>query len=144
MNWENNNDILEKSINDLDGKCMSEKSEFNSFTVDRTFELMDKRIRLLQPEDIRLLIGQNIGLKYLVPIAIEILTNNPLIDAEYFEGDLLLRLLSIDENFWKNYPDLKLKFLEIFNNDSIDYDSLSEETKNEILQLYNEFDNVSD
>lgn len=39
---------------------------------------------------------QKIGLRFLLPIAVDILNNEPLIDVTYFEGDLMLSLLRLD------------------------------------------------
>lgn len=136
MNLEDNLEIIEKSINELEGKGISKKPEFDSFTVIKTFELTNKKIKLLKPEDLRLLIGQNIGLKYLVPIAIEILKENPLIETDYFEGDLLIKVLNVQESFWDTYPGLKSQILQLFKNNLIDYNSLDEDTKSEIYSLY--------
>lgn len=99
MDLEDGLEISGKSINELEGRGISKKPEFDSFTTLKTFELTNKKIKLLKPEDIRLLIGQNIGLKYLVPIAIEILKENPIIETDFFEGDLLIKVLNIQESF---------------------------------------------
>ena len=39
---------------------------------------------------------QKIGLRFLLPIAVDILNNEPLIEVTYFEGDLMLSLLRLD------------------------------------------------
>jgi hypothetical protein len=53
------------------------------------------------------MIGQNIGLPYLVPLAIEFLQQNPLVAGDFYEGDLLNNVLSIDLHFWHTRPDLR-------------------------------------
>lgn len=53
--------------------------------------------------DLRILIGQQIGLPYLVPLAIEKLQRNILLDAELYEGDLLESLLRLNISFWHKH-----------------------------------------
>ena len=41
------------------------------------------------PSDLRMMIGQNIGTKYLLPIALDIVEHDPFVDATFYKGDLL-------------------------------------------------------
>lgn len=77
-------------------------SDFNSYVVKKSTEAVKKPIEKLSGEEIRLLIGQKIGLKYLIPIAIDIIEKNPLIEITFFEGDLLLELLRLSAEDWQN------------------------------------------
>ncbi len=59
------------------------------------------------------MIGQKTGLRFLLPIAVDILKNEPLIDITYFEGDLLLTLLRLEKSDWEyNQNELK-KFITV-------------------------------
>jgi hypothetical protein len=60
----------------------------------------------LQPEDLRLLIGQNIGLRHLVPLALAQLRSNPLAAGDFYEGDLFSAVLSADRTFWITHDEL--------------------------------------
>ncbi|MEO1030038.1 MAG: contact-dependent growth inhibition system immunity protein [Bacteroidota bacterium] len=130
-------EILNKSINELEGNKSNKRPDFNSYPVQKSYDLMDKKLCLFEPEDLRLMIGQKLGLKYLIPIAINILKKDPLIEANFFEGDLLLKVLNIDQNFWNGYPKLKEEVLKMFKDNLIDYDSLDDDdTKWEIYSAY--------
>jgi len=59
------------------------------------------------------MIGQNIGLYYLLPLAIEHLAENPLASGDFYPGDLLKNVVSIDLSFWREYPDFWWKVEEI-------------------------------
>ncbi|MFZ6024140.1 MAG: contact-dependent growth inhibition system immunity protein [Bacteroidota bacterium] len=61
----------------------------------------------LLPSEIRLLIGQNIGLQFLIPKAIEILEIDILTDADFYEGDLLSAILTCDKDYWSNHKEIK-------------------------------------
>jgi len=51
------------------------------------------------------MIGQGIGLAYLVPIALDRLEEQPLAEGDLYPGDLLTAVLTIDVAFWKNDRD---------------------------------------
>jgi hypothetical protein len=57
----------------------------------------------LSASQIRLLVSQKTGLEWLVPLALEILRDNPLIDATNYPGDLLQACLSVDQEFWSKH-----------------------------------------
>lgn len=56
----------------------------------------------LSAGDVRVLLGQEIGTKFLIPIALELLEVNPLIEGDYYDGDLLANLLRLNSSFWKH------------------------------------------
>lgn len=61
----------------------------------------------LEPKHLRLLIGQQVGLFYLIPLALEILKRELLIDSELYEGDLLRSVLTVEDAFWLENIQLK-------------------------------------
>ncbi|MFF3446689.1 contact-dependent growth inhibition system immunity protein [Streptomyces sp. NPDC002667] len=54
----------------------------------------------------RLLIGQDIGLAVLLPLAVEALRGNPLAEGHMGEGDLLRAVLTRTSAVWSVHPDL--------------------------------------
>ncbi|MET7853968.1 contact-dependent growth inhibition system immunity protein [Streptomyces avermitilis] len=54
----------------------------------------------LTVEDIRLLIGQDVGLPYLLPLALEALRDNPMAEGDMYEGDLLSAVLTRNPAVW--------------------------------------------
>ena len=46
------------------------------------------------------MIGQSIGLNYLVPLAIEVLKENILAEGHFYDGDLLNSVLTSDKVYW--------------------------------------------
>lgn len=52
------------------------------------------------------MIGQEIGLYFLIPLAIETLKDNLFAEVDMYESDLLKNVLELDTKFWddnKNY-----------------------------------------
>ncbi|MFE2813908.1 contact-dependent growth inhibition system immunity protein [Streptomyces nigra] len=70
-------------------------------------ELRRKPIGGLTVEDMRLLIGQDVGLAYLLPLAMEALRDNPLAEGDMYEGDLLAAVLTRRAEAWREFPELR-------------------------------------
>ena len=54
----------------------------------------------LTPADLRLLVAQKVDLEDMVPRALEVLHEHPLIEAQFFPGDLLKTLLEVPADYW--------------------------------------------
>lgn len=64
-------------------------------------------VRELNREDLRLLVIQHVGLEFTVPLALEHVEENPLVQANLFSGDLLTSLLRVDASFWEDHAQLR-------------------------------------
>lgn len=51
------------------------------------------------------MIGQNVGLEYLIPLAMEQLDSDILAEGDLFEGDLLQSVLDSDPSYWERKKD---------------------------------------
>lgn len=71
-----------------------------------THALRSRPVGTLTVEDLRLLIGQDIGLPVLLPLAVEVLRDNPLAEGDMYEGDLLRAVLTRNPAVWSTYPEL--------------------------------------
>ncbi|MET7653976.1 MULTISPECIES: contact-dependent growth inhibition system immunity protein [unclassified Streptomyces] len=67
--------------------------------------LRSRPVGTLTVEDLRLLIRQDIGLAVLLPLAVEVLRDNPLAEGHMGEGDLLRAVLTRPSTVWSAYPD---------------------------------------
>ena len=86
-------------------------------------------------EDLRIMIGQQIGLQYLVPIALERLEIDPLAEGHCYRGDLLSTVISIDEPFWKARHDLVDRVREIVKRVRVALPDLDEITTETVLRM---------
>jgi hypothetical protein len=66
--------------------------QFNSHVVVTCHNLRRKALRDFEIEDLRMLINQGFSLKYMIPMALERLKENILVEATFYPGDLLLTL----------------------------------------------------
>lgn len=99
------------------------------------------KVEQLEVEDLRKLISQNIALDIIVPAAIEILVKDPFAEGDYYKGDLLKSVLSIDDTFWQIHGNLKdkLKVIASCCEAEIKEQYLSGELSQSIKSLFNDF-----
>jgi hypothetical protein len=86
---------------------------FPSNLVEKCFYYRKIPVSELSVEQLRLLIGQQIGLPYTVPKAISVLQGDILAEGDYYPGDLLNSLLGLPEEYWNQSPNEKTKLLEL-------------------------------
>jgi hypothetical protein len=109
-----------KSLEELENDYWGEEDTYQTSLIETIYKLRKKPLDQLEPGDIRYFIGQHLGNKYIVPIALNILEKNPYILGTYYEGDLLNGVLDIEVEFWKENKELfgqLVKIMEKFNND---------------------------
>jgi hypothetical protein len=134
--------IEKQTIEELENDRWQEPPKESSSLIKTCFQLRKKKIKDLSVEDLRVLIGQDIGLIYLIPIAIDVLKENPFVEGNYYEGDLLKSVLTSDKTFWKknpNYKTLLIKKLELIMYNDLDQLDTTEQIKQELRQSYIEF-----
>jgi len=81
-------------LNELEAVDWGKPNSHDTNLVTRCKQLRYKPLSEFQADDLRVLIGQKISLDILIPIAIELLQANPLLDSEYYPGDLLTALFN--------------------------------------------------
>lgn len=78
---------------------------YPSHLVRECHRLRRVQLRLLTIENLRILIGQNIGLPFLMPLALEQLEQNPLAEGDFYPGDLLCETLRVEADFWRAHAE---------------------------------------
>ena len=117
-----------KSIEQLENDYWKDVS-FPSSLVERCFNYRKIPVSQLSVEQLRLLIGQQIGLLYVIPRAIDVLQTDILAEGDYYPGDLLNSLLSLSEENWNKNAREKTKFMELLHQNM----STIEATENKAL-----------
>jgi hypothetical protein len=95
---------LSKSLQELEEGDWGEPTH-ESGLVATCHRLRRKPLSEFTIEDLRVMIGQGIGLSYLIPLALERMEEEPLAEGDYFPGDLLAAVSRVDEAFWKAEAD---------------------------------------
>jgi hypothetical protein len=106
------NHILKKTLEQLE-KDIWENPIGETFLITRCCELRKKKLEDFTIENLRIMIGQQIGLQYLIPIAIEKLQHNPMAMGDFYEGDLLRNVLRINTEYWNENKEYWQKMKEI-------------------------------
>ncbi len=96
---------LNSTIEELEGERWGEPT-YPSHLVSECH-----RLRTIQPslhvENLRIMLGQNIGSRYLVPIALDHLDVEPFVEGNFYPGDLFCNVLSLPHSFWVDHPALR-------------------------------------
>lgn len=95
-----------KTLEELENQNWGEP-EFGSHLVTTCHHLRRKSLSQFTPEDLRLMIGQKISLSYLLPLALEVLGENPLAGGDLYKGALLQNALGVNPEFWQAHPELR-------------------------------------
>lgn len=88
-----------KTLDELEPPAWGEP-ESDSYLVTTCHRLRSKPIGEFSVEDLRVMIGQGIGLEWLIPLALERLDEDPLAEGDFYPGDLLACVLGVEDDFW--------------------------------------------
>lgn len=97
----------QQSLAVLENSHWPDEKEYVSGLVKRCHEYRKIPVGQLTPEQLRTLIGQQFGLPYLIPVALEILTADVLTEGDFYPGDLLEVVLKVKPDFWNSHPQLR-------------------------------------
>ncbi|MFI5172248.1 MAG: contact-dependent growth inhibition system immunity protein [Chitinophagales bacterium] len=99
MKLENN--WRQKTLENLEKDYWGEP-DYESDLVKRCYELRKIPLDNFTTENLRIMIGQQIGLDYLIPLALDVLSVDLFAEGDLFEGDLLKNVLAVNTKFWDN------------------------------------------
>jgi hypothetical protein len=94
-----------KTLENLERKKWAAEPTHDSHLVTRVTALRKIPLSEFSIEDMRIMIGQEFGLNYLVPLAIEALSIELFAEGDFYKGDLLQNLLRVNAGFWKENRD---------------------------------------
>lgn len=80
------------------------EATFDSYLVQTIHALRRKPLSDFEVEDLRIMLGQAVGVKYLLPLALSRLENDPFVSGHFYPGDLLGVVMSIDADYWRGNP----------------------------------------
>jgi hypothetical protein len=64
-------------------------------------------------EGLRLLVGYEIGLDVLVPLVLALLEREPLLEGDFFFGDVLAVMTRVSRSYWSAHPALRVRLEKI-------------------------------
>ncbi|WP_369779856.1 contact-dependent growth inhibition system immunity protein [Streptomyces sp. R33] len=86
---------LGRTLDELDPPRWAPPVSDATRLVRKVHELRRIPLGELGPADLRTLISQQVALSYVLPLAVRLLLEEPLLDAYFYEGDLLLATASV-------------------------------------------------
>ncbi len=101
------------TLQELEGRDWGDPSSGETTMIRRCLALRRKPISDFLDEDLRLMIGQQIGCDHLVPIALDVVEANPLAGGNMFDGALIEVLTRIDLDWWSSNPTEEARFRSI-------------------------------
>ncbi len=103
---------LNNSIEQIEGVKWKEP-ELNSYVVVECHRLRKIPLSEFTIENLRLLIGQKMSLNIILPLALDVLEENPFAEGNMYKGDLLANIINVAPEFWKENPELNNRLVEI-------------------------------
>ncbi|PYJ04370.1 MAG: hypothetical protein DME25_10080 [Verrucomicrobia bacterium] len=101
-----------KSLQQLEGQDWGEPA-YDSHLVTECHRLRRIPLSEFTAENLRIMIGQQIGLPHLIPLALELLRGDPFTAGDFYAGDLLATVLRADSRFWVASPALRAEAAQI-------------------------------
>lgn len=104
-------ELPSQSIEEMEGDVWL-ATDFPSPLVQRVYDYRKLPLSELGLEQVRLLIGQTIGLAHLLPIALDVLDRHPRVCASMYDGDLVA-VMGREEigSYWADHGELAERFL---------------------------------
>lgn len=110
------NNWRHKTIENLEKQNFGNPNEAPTNMVKRCLELCHVPLDNFTVEDLRLMIGQGFSLRHLIPLAIEHLKTDIFVEGDFFPGDLLKSVLSVDSKFWADNKQYWREINELIKN----------------------------
>jgi hypothetical protein len=95
-----------RSLSELEADDWGLAPEGATALVAKVHAYRRKPVGELTDEELRLLLGQNEGLLWLVPLAIERLERDPCASGDLYAGALRASLDRVNADYWTRHPDL--------------------------------------
>jgi hypothetical protein len=104
---------LSRTLQELEGERWPAPADEESYLVREAHRLRTVPLGALTVEDLRLLLGQRIGVEWLMPLALDKLRTDPLAAGDFYAGDLLTAVLRTDAAYWASHADQRSALREV-------------------------------
>jgi len=96
---------LEKTLTELEGRDWGLLPDDAPAMHRRVHLLRHKPLKEMQAGDLRLLVGQDVGVTWLLPLALDELEQRPFVEGDYYRGDLLCSVLRVSPALLRAQPE---------------------------------------
>ncbi|MFI1995879.1 contact-dependent growth inhibition system immunity protein [Actinoplanes sp. NPDC020271] len=103
-------DAREQSLEEIEGDAWGDAPADATRLIATVHQLRRKPIGKLDVEDLRIMLGQQVGVPVLVPEALVVLEHDPLAEGDFYPGDLLSAVVRrTPVEYWVAHPDELLR-----------------------------------
>lgn len=89
------------TVEEIEGVSWPPAAPTDTFLVRRCTALRRTPLAKLTTEDLRIMLGQRIGVPILLPLAVEALVADPLAEGDLYPGDLLRTVVRLPASDWR-------------------------------------------
>ncbi|MYS07423.1 hypothetical protein GTW71_13490 [Streptomyces sp. SID6041] len=104
---------LDRTLDQLDPPAWAPPGVHTTALVRTVHELRQVPLRALGPADLRTLVTQQVALPHVLPLTVGLLLDEPMLDAYFYEGDLLLAAVDAPASAWSLFPDLRVRLCDV-------------------------------
>ncbi|AGL14299.1 contact-dependent growth inhibition system immunity protein [Actinoplanes sp. N902-109] len=98
-------DPREQTLEQIEGDAWGEAPANATKLIATVHRLRREPVGMLSVEDLRVLVGQRVGVAVVVPLALGILERDPLAEGDFYPGDLLTAVLRrVPAEYWAAQP----------------------------------------
>lgn len=101
------------TVEAIEGRAWPDPGPDATYLVRRCNELRRKPVAEFTVEDLRIMLGQQIGTAVLLPRALGILLTDPLAEGDFFPGDLLGAVLRLPDPAWSGLNAQRRRLLRV-------------------------------
>ncbi|GAA2600456.1 hypothetical protein GCM10010435_94800 [Winogradskya consettensis] len=118
----------EQSLEEIENRVWGSAPADAPKLMETVHRLRRKPVGALDVEELRVLIGQRVGVATLVPLALEVLERDPLAEGDYYPGDLLAAVLrQVPAEYWVANPAERERLADVAR--SVDPGDLEDDEK---------------
>jgi hypothetical protein len=93
------------TIEQLERDVWPDPEQSSTFLVRRCTELRRKPLSEFTVEDLRIMLGQEVGVQVRLPRAVDVLVREPLAEGDLYPGDLLRSVVRLPDTAWSDLHD---------------------------------------
>ncbi len=99
------NSITDQSLDQLE-QTHWPAPKTDTYVTSNVYRLRQIPLNQFRIEDLRLMIGQQVGTRFLVPLAFDHLERDPFAEGDFYPGDLLIAVIELPIVFWEAHREL--------------------------------------
>lgn len=105
--------LIRDTIEDIQGVREPDPGPNATFLTRRCLSLRRKPLSEFTTEDLRIMLGQQVAVPILLPLAVTVLAADPFVQGDFYPGDLLQAVVRLPASAWHGATSLRDRLLEV-------------------------------